>query len=372
MAYIHGIHDLPKVKIFSNLVAGGTIAQDLTAWNTSLSTIASTTWLGQSFTSLLSDAISSVSFKMNSPGTAISGSVYCKIYSDSAGNPGTLIGTSDAINSATISTSFTPAVVTFPFSINPLLTSSSTYYAIVDFSGVTFPGGSNVNVMANNTNPYAGGKAYVTSNSGGIWSNFPTYDFYFDIQSTGGGYIVPSNLKYFKLKMVGGGGGSGASTACGGGGAGGYVEAVFKGIPTGTLIPYSIGAGGAVNSNGGTTSMGGIVNLSCSGGQTGSGVGGAPASAVGGFGGSVTGTITSDMIVITGAKGGTGFGTGGIGYMGYGGSSPLYGGGGANGSYPNSNGTGQSAGTGYGSGGGAGYSAGTAGSQGVIIIEEYY
>lgn len=186
--------------------------------------------------------------------------------------------------------------------------------------------------------------------------------------STSGNYTVPYGLKYFKMRVVGGGGAGGGSLAGGGGGAGGYFEGKFKGIPGGTVIPITIGSGGAPNSGAGTgTIVGGPINLTATGG--GGGVGGGSGAHPGGSGGGVTGTLPADVIAVQGQNGGWGFSAGGIAVEGSGGSSAMFGGGGAADAFTSGY---QGNAVSYGSGGGGSYATAGAGDPGVVVIEEYY
>lgn len=188
--------------------------------------------------------------------------------------------------------------------------------------------------------------------------------------ASSGTHTTASNVKYMKVRMVGGGGngGSGGSIGSvkvggGGGGGGGYVEAYIT--SPNSSYSYTVG-------NVGGNSTFGTSLLTASGGSSGaagssSGDGGA------GGGGSITATPGVTGFVSAGQGGGGGdkddissANTAG----GVGGSSVLGGGGRGIVSSPIG---GAAAGFGGGGGGGRGTTGtGGAGKNGIIIVEEYY
>lgn len=120
------------------LVVGGSTPFTIT--NTSVNTTSvdstNTTFIGQTFTSTgtgtLTDAKLQLSVTLASPSN--SGSLVVKIYADSSGQPGSLIATSSALNSASLTT--TPTLYTFTFSSGSL-TSGSIYHLVLDSSALT-------------------------------------------------------------------------------------------------------------------------------------------------------------------------------------------------------------------------------------------
>jgi len=158
----------------------GTLAQSLTN-NSTVNTVDPARWFGQSFIATASASVNTVLFKLSKSGT-ISGNIFCEIYSDSAGSPGTVIGTSDAYDSSTLTG--TATVTTFTFSTPPALTNGTTYYAVINVTSVTLSPGNAILVSIDSTNPYASGSEFVTLNSGASWTSVPANDLYFDIEST--------------------------------------------------------------------------------------------------------------------------------------------------------------------------------------------
>jgi hypothetical protein len=109
--------------------------------NTTEEETTNTTSLGQTFlaagTGFLVDAKFQLSIPTASPPN--SGNLAVKLYQDNgSGQPGTLIETSSAINSASLTTS--PTIYTFAFSGLNTLTSGTLYHAILDTSGLTGTG----------------------------------------------------------------------------------------------------------------------------------------------------------------------------------------------------------------------------------------
>lgn len=185
-------------------------------------------------------------------------------------------------------------------------------------------------------------------------------------------WTKPAGLKYVVVEGVGGGGGSGGvsdNEESGAGGGGGYSKKLIGTASLGTTETVTVGAAGAAGAaglnnggSGGNTSFGSHITANGGSGGTYSGTGGAG------------GTATGGDINISGQTGGHGGGNGGTSGgpdSGDGGSSMLGLGG------PVSSSTGIS-GTGYGAGAGGAKTgnstdiAGAAGTQGIVIVTEYY
>lgn len=184
-------------------------------------------------------------------------------------------------------------------------------------------------------------------------------------------WTKPAGLKYIIAEVVGGGGG-GERDPGGGGGGGGYSKEIIVVSDLGSTESMAIGhAGtgdiGGNSSNGGTSSFGTTPFLQATGGSAGTdmqgGSGGVGSNGIlnigGGAGSAPAGSDTG--------SGGTQNRSGGTG-----GSSVL--GGGGKGAYPS--GAAADAGKAYGGGGGGGADVGAIdganGSQGVVIVTEYY
>ena len=165
-----------------------------------------------------------------------------------------------------------------------------------------------------------------------------------------GTYIPPYGAVYLEIEAVGGGGGGGGGTGstngAGGGGAGGYSRAFYN-ATLATSIPVVVGSAG--NGGGGSSNGGG-------GGPTNFGAAGIIALANGGGGGTYNGGGGSGGSASNGSvniSGGNGVGTSGSALSS--GGSGIFGNNGA-----------------YGGGGTSGSSSGSGGTQGIIIIKEYY
>jgi len=212
--------------------------------------------------------------------------------------------------------------------------------------------------------------------------------------SASGTYTPTSGMIYCIIEVLGAGGGGGGAAAtsavgdgngasAGGGGAGGYSRGRFTAAQIGASQVVTIGAGGAAatagnnaGGDGGTTSVGALIQATGGGGAAGAG-----AQVAQGYPGGAGGVGSLGNLNIAGNSGGMGFtdniagsnlgisGAGGAGYFG-GSISPQ-----------TVNNTGQSAGssaTSYGCGGNGGVSikggtsaAGGAGADGYVIITEY-
>lgn len=209
-------------------------------------------------------------------------------------------------------------------------------------------------------------------------------------------YPVVADTFNFNSLVIGGGGGGGIKTVSasgpsgGGGGAGGFIETAHTGVTEGSYM-VTVGAGGAITSDGGSSSIGSLVTAlgggaggsgtaghvgGSGGGGTGLNAGGSGTAGqgnngaggngsiddAGGGGGGGAGTAGSSGINTTGGTGGTGKSSS------ISGSAVTYAAGGGGGSGSN-NGAVGAANTGNG-GGGAGDTGSTAGAggSGIIII----
>ena len=121
--------------------------------------------------------------------------------------------------------------------------------------------------------------------NGNCSSRFGPYTGMTFITATGAGtWTVPTGVTKIKVTVIGGGGGGGsvigAQQGGGGGGAGGYCEAYMT-VTSGSVISYSVGAGGGAGTDGGASTFNGSA-VSVAGG------GGGSISNVNGAGGAVT------------------------------------------------------------------------------------
>lgn len=190
-------------------------------------------------------------------------------------------------------------------------------------------------------------------------------------------WTKPSNLDFVVVEVVGGGSGGGsvnAEAVGGGGAAGGYAVKKIAAASLGATETVTIGAGGAANSAGGTSSFG--AHCSATGGAAPPAGGAVAQGATGGVG-------SGGDLNLDGEDGGGGIiagtaATSEPGIAGRGGSSRYGGGGrGAVVALDVGSGTGDNAGN-YGSGGGGsvnlnagGSAAGGTGSGGLVVVHEY-
>jgi hypothetical protein len=202
------------------------------------------------------------------------------------------------------------------------------------------------------------------------------------LTAASGTYTTPVGCRAISVEVYGGGGGSGGASVgggdgayAGGGGAGGYARKQFA-VSGATAYSYGCGAGGAAGvaggANGGnggnSTFTVGAVTVTASG-----GAGSATVTTNNASEGGAGGVGTNGDLNATGAPGGGGFRQGAAaGCSGYGGSSAVGGGG-----LSRTQTQGGAAASGYGAGAGgarctSGSQPGAAGSQGVIIVAEFY
>ncbi len=187
--------------------------------------------------------------------------------------------------------------------------------------------------------------------------------------TSSGTYTKSSGVRYIDYTVIGGGGGGGNSNGTNSGSGGGAgATAMGTATVTASSLTVTVGTGGAATVGGNASSLSGtgFTTVTANGGTAGT-------SNSPGAGGGAGGTASGGQINIPGQRGGTGWysNAGGNTYSGgYGGSSTFPGGGGGGGT----NFGGATAASGYGNGGGGGVGAGggTAGTDGIVIIKEYY
>lgn len=254
----------------------------------------------------------------------------------------------------------------------PFMNGTNVWTGSEDFTGAT------VNVATqtgSDSTTKAASTAMVQAAIALIGGNIKAVRFQ-KITSTGT-YTPDAHLAYVWVRMCGGGAGggnassgAGSSGAGSGGGAGSTNEAIFSAADIGASKAVTIGAGGAAQSNGSTTSLGSL--LTAPGGFAGNGGGGSTGYGIkGGAGGSV-GSGGSPIL------GGAGFGGSCQAFnsafnLGGNGGSNAFGGTAAGGT----SGTGDDGNTPGGGGGGAGANAagqsfnGGAGAAGVVEFIEF-
>jgi len=189
--------------------------------------------------------------------------------------------------------------------------------------------------------------------------------------TAGGTWTKPAGLKAIIVELVGSGAGgrtAGSSTVGGGGGAGGYSRKIVLASALGATESVTVGAGGAINTAGATTSLG----SHCS--ATGGGAPGVDSThSKGGAGG----VGSNGDINIQGGAGQSGVADRDSGntrsFIGGNGGSSMLGGGGLGGACTQATSDTGSVGGNYGAGGGGGAATtGAAGSAGIVIVTEYY
>lgn len=153
--------------LFSNLgVVSAQYTQSLIPSN--LLSMSPTSYSGLAYTIGSAFNLSSAVFQMQNISGAALGTMVCAVYTDSAGLPGTIIGTSSIVNMNTVSTG-SPGAVPFTFSSPVPLSASTKYYFIVQ---ATSTGGSpNFLQMHGKTGSGGGASHEYSSDLGATWTN---------------------------------------------------------------------------------------------------------------------------------------------------------------------------------------------------------
>jgi len=208
-----------------------------------------------------------------------------------------------------------------------------------------------VRELGNNTgNPLA--RAATTGGGGSVLISQTTTSTYEDITTAGAGtYTIPATAVYARVIAVGGGGGSNSGSIYPGGAGGGCAATkVFATEGKEIEVSYTVGAAGALNTDGGDTTVSVLgYSLTAEGGQAGQ----SPNSTAAQGGGASGGDFN-----FTGGNGGTGNLSGGGGAAGPDGNGAD----GRNGGYSGNSGI--SGVNGTNSGGGGGSASGTGGTPG--------
>jgi hypothetical protein len=207
----------------------------------------------------------------------------------------------------------------------------------------------------------------VLTSNGTTWSSARSLIPTMQVFTSTGTFTIPASVTKVKVTVVGGGGGGRSatnSTAQGGGGGGGVAIKTITGLTPGGTVTVTVGAGGAANTTGGTSSFG--AYCSATGGLS-------PAFGASGPAGGAGGTATGGDINFIGGSGCGGNGVAGTvgGSAGNGGSS-IFGGAGLGAGSTNAVNTAGAGvdGTGAGGGGGCGGpGTGGAGGSGIVIVE---
>lgn len=156
------------------------VASQQTTNNTETS-FSTADWFGQSFIPTVSGPIGSVHLTLSSSPSSLSGTMAVQLYSDNAGQPGTLLATSATINGSTLITS--DELFTFTFTSGPTLSLSTTYWVVLNTSNLVY-GGSTLSLRGVTPNPYASGNVTETTNSGSTWTSTPSECLKFQVLIT--------------------------------------------------------------------------------------------------------------------------------------------------------------------------------------------
>lgn len=136
----------------------------------------------QSFTTIGATQLESVEFDLRYFAGTVSGNLFIELFADNGASPGIptgpVLATSNNLDTSTLTTSF--ETYTFIFASNPLLSASTKYHAVINFSNITF-GSGRIQNNGVTSNPYAGGNASASSDSGVTWSSESNNDAVFTI-----------------------------------------------------------------------------------------------------------------------------------------------------------------------------------------------
>lgn len=131
--------------------------------------------IGQSFTATSDSFLTRVDVSLRAVG-APDATIHCDVYTDNAGQPGTLLGSSISNVS---SSSLTASYATYQFNLPPIhLTSSFVYWIVLRVSGVvTLSSTDYIQAQVSTLNPYTGGNA--SKYNGTSWVASPSNDLVF-------------------------------------------------------------------------------------------------------------------------------------------------------------------------------------------------
>lgn len=257
---------------------------------------------------------------------------------------GNLTGTaSSAINAETVTIAAQPNITSLGTLTS--LSLSSPLTAANGGTGLSFPGTSG-NILTSNGTDWTSAAAPA-----GGFSNWQVF-------TSSGTFTVPTGITKVKVTVVGGGGGGNTNWYYAGGGGGGAAIKIITGLTPGATISVTVGAGGAQNTDGGTSSFG--AYCSATGGKKGT----TSTNMSGAEGGIGTG---GDLNIRGGGSGGGVSTSGSITVPSPGGSSILGGGGFSSGTTAGVNGG--DGGNYGGGGGGTGTASAGTGGNGVVIVE---
>lgn len=138
--------------------------------------------IGQSFTVGASISINGVDLWMEKFGLPVA-DLFVDIYSDNAGEPGVLVGSSNAKAASTVPTGSLGGLVSFVFG-TPAPITPGVYWAVLRVDNITlFDVSNRVNVFYDSTNAYAGGEAKKDALNNGTWTSVGAgADLFFQIR----------------------------------------------------------------------------------------------------------------------------------------------------------------------------------------------
>jgi hypothetical protein len=173
----------------------GTVAINA-SYNNNASITSNSDWIGQSFIPTGPGDITSVILDLNYVTASPTGIMVIGLYSNNSGNPGTFLGTSSTVNASILTG--TSAPITFNFVSGPYLNTGTTYWIVLNTSGLTFSGGATLNVNFNNPNTYGSGHLTQTLNGGSSWAPVTASSLQFTVNSN-----IDSGGALYELNSLG-------------------------------------------------------------------------------------------------------------------------------------------------------------------------
>jgi len=159
--------------------------------NETVSVTTTNNWISQGFTPSVSADISKVTLNLAN-GAAADGDLVVEIYSDNAGEPNSLLGTSKAIDASSIGVSSADYV--FEFNTAVALTAATTYHIVLNTSSMGVIDGTNsIDVSRANSDVLGGVTSHTTIDGGSNWVD-TSKDLVFKIElNTGTDLILADN-----------------------------------------------------------------------------------------------------------------------------------------------------------------------------------
>jgi len=132
-------------------------------------------WEGQTFTPTIQHTITSVKLYLHRDDGVLPGTVTVSIRATAASLPTGADLVSGTYNADSL-TPFTPTWVEFTFGAGTMLLAGTQYAKVIRVSSAT----DQVKSRVTNPGTYSGGSAVYSSDSGGTWTDYGTFDYQFE------------------------------------------------------------------------------------------------------------------------------------------------------------------------------------------------